>query len=151
MDKYLKMADVFDLPILGSRAEFFPLCLDESSAMIAAHAINSHDDLVESMQHYKQEAEQWEVRATNEASRAKDLEADVDSAKKQIELLKSQIERVHDSCSTLSHQEVLMRNILRFAFNGKIYTHELHAAHLDGRVTTSRGVDVGGCRIEGHN
>ena len=46
MDKYLKMADVFDLPILGSRAEFFPLCLNESSAMIAAHAINSHDELV---------------------------------------------------------------------------------------------------------
>ena len=46
MGKYLKMADVFDLPILGSRAEFFPLCLNESSAMIAAHAINSHDELV---------------------------------------------------------------------------------------------------------
>ncbi len=46
MSKYLKMADVFDLPILGSRAEFFPLCLNESSAMIAAHAINSHDELV---------------------------------------------------------------------------------------------------------
>ena len=47
MDKYLNMADVFDLPILGSRAEFFPLCLNESSAMIAAHAINSHDELVQ--------------------------------------------------------------------------------------------------------
>ena len=46
MGKYLKMADVFDLPILGSRAEFFPLCLNESSAVIAAHAINSHDELV---------------------------------------------------------------------------------------------------------
>ena len=46
MKEYLKMADVFDLPILGSRAEFFPLCLNESSAMIAAHAINSHDELV---------------------------------------------------------------------------------------------------------
>ena len=46
MGKYFKMADVFDLPILGSRAEFFPLCLNESSAMIAAHAINSHDELV---------------------------------------------------------------------------------------------------------
>ena len=46
MGKYLKMADVFGLPILGSRAEFFPLCLNESSAMIAAHAINSHDELV---------------------------------------------------------------------------------------------------------
>ena len=46
MGEYLKMADVFDLPILGSRAEFFPLCLNESSAMIAAHAINSHDELV---------------------------------------------------------------------------------------------------------
>ena len=46
MGKYLKMADVFDLPILGSRAEFFPLCLNESSAMIAAHAINSHGELV---------------------------------------------------------------------------------------------------------
>ena len=46
MGKYLKMADVFDLPILGSRAEFFPLCLNESSAMIAAHAINYHDELV---------------------------------------------------------------------------------------------------------
>lgn len=47
MKQYLKMEDVFDLPILGSRAEFFPLCLNESSAMIAAHAINSHDELVQ--------------------------------------------------------------------------------------------------------
>ena len=47
MKQYLKMVDVFDLPILGSRAEFFPLCLNESSAMIAAHAINSHDELVQ--------------------------------------------------------------------------------------------------------
>ena len=78
MGKYLKMADVFDLPILGSRAEFFPLCLNESSAMIAAHAINNHDELVENMQHYKQEAEQWEARATKAASRAQDLEVEVE-------------------------------------------------------------------------
>ena len=54
MDKYLKMADVFDLPILGSRAEFFPLCLNESSAMIAAHAINSHDELVAEVERLRQ-------------------------------------------------------------------------------------------------
>ena len=54
MGKYLKMADVFDLPILGSRAEFFPLCLNESSAMIAAHAINSHDELVAVVERLRQ-------------------------------------------------------------------------------------------------
>ena len=54
MGKYLKMADVFDLPILGSRAEFFPLCLNESSAMIAAHAINSHDELVAEVERLRQ-------------------------------------------------------------------------------------------------
>ena len=48
------MADVFDLPILGSRAEFFPLCLNESSAMIAAHAINSHDELVAEVERLRQ-------------------------------------------------------------------------------------------------
>ena len=57
MDKYLKMADVFDLPILGSRAEFFPLCLNESSAMIAAHAINSHDELVAEVERLTKYAE----------------------------------------------------------------------------------------------
>ena len=57
MDKYLKMADVFDLPILGSRAEFFPLCLNESSAMIAAHAINSHDELVAEVERLTKSAE----------------------------------------------------------------------------------------------
>ena len=55
MGKYLKMADVFDLPILGSRAEFFPLCLNESSAMIAAHAINSHDELVAEVERLRAE------------------------------------------------------------------------------------------------
>ena len=54
MKQYLKMADVFDLPILGSRAEFFPLCLNESSAMIAAHAINSHDELVAEVERLRQ-------------------------------------------------------------------------------------------------
>ena len=54
MKEYLKMADVFDLPILGSRAEFFPLCLNESSAMIAAHAINSHDELVAEVERLRQ-------------------------------------------------------------------------------------------------
>ena len=57
MGKYLKMADVFDLPILGSRAEFFPLCLNESSAMIAAHAINSHDELVAEVERLTKSAE----------------------------------------------------------------------------------------------
>ena len=57
MGKYLKMADVFDLPILGSRAEFFPLCLNESSAMIAAHAINSHDELVAEVERLTKYAE----------------------------------------------------------------------------------------------
>ena len=93
MDKYLKMADVFDLPILGSRAEFFPLCLNESSAMSAAHAINSHDELVENMQHYKQEAEQWEARATNEASRVKDLEEEVDRLRGLVEYLNTRLDR----------------------------------------------------------
>ena len=49
-----------------------------------SHAINSHDELVENMQHYKQEAEQWEVRATNEASRAQDLQAEVERLRESL-------------------------------------------------------------------
>lgn len=57
MDKYLKMADVFDLPIHGSSAEFFPLCLSKSAALIAAHAINSHDELVAEVERLRGENE----------------------------------------------------------------------------------------------
>ena len=87
MGKYLKMADVF----VGEykpkrRIDVWPpskhgetlVELSGSPAQYAAHAINSHDELVENMQHYKQEAEQWEARATKAASRAQDLEVEVE-------------------------------------------------------------------------
>lgn len=81
MDKYMKMSDYFvgnmipeDIVILDGGVATVIYTSEEA----AAHAINSHDELVKNMQHYKQEAEQWEARATNEASRAKDLEADVE-------------------------------------------------------------------------
>ena len=85
MGKYLKMADVFDLPILGSRAEFFPLCLNESSAMIAAHAINSHDELVaeverltSSLNHANSNHELFERQYYLEKDKCDDMQVEVE-------------------------------------------------------------------------
>ena len=84
MGKYLKMSGVFDFPVKPRHVNDengygFKLMLFHSvEAECAAHAINSHDELVENMQNYKQEAEQWEVRATKEASRVQDLVVEVE-------------------------------------------------------------------------
>lgn len=88
MGKYLKMADVFPIEIKTDDESGSLIC-DEDGIILESfagdkvadytlHAINSHDELVENMQHYKQESEQWEVRATKEASRAQDFEAEVE-------------------------------------------------------------------------
>jgi hypothetical protein len=41
-----------------------------------------------------------------------------------IELMKGEMARVHDSCSLMSHQEVWIRNVLKFAYNGKKYVSD---------------------------
>lgn len=123
MKEYFKMSDVFDYKVTGKDISGMDSGGLTNGLDLSAHAINSYDELV----------------------------AEVDSSKKQIELLVSQMQRVHDLCSLTSHQEVMIRNILRFACNGKIYKHEIHAANLDGRVTASRGVDIGGCILGDFN
>lgn len=76
MKDYLKMSDVFDCEVesdtdlmfsdsLGNIADFSGY---KTHCRYAAHAINSHDELVESMNHYKGESERWGSRATKEAS-----------------------------------------------------------------------------------
>ena len=88
MGKYLKMADVFPVEIRTDDESGSLIC-DEDGVILesfsgdkvadyALHAINSHDELVEKMQHYKQESERWEARATNEASRVQDLVVEVE-------------------------------------------------------------------------
>lgn len=82
MGKYLKMSDTFNgdvepkqLSGWKHQSRYVEL---KAIQVAAAHAINSHDELVEIMQHYKKEAEQWEARATNEASRVQDLVVEVE-------------------------------------------------------------------------
>ena len=84
MGKYFRMADVFKVGVSDAgikvRQNYIVEGVDDSFKPMeyATHAINSHDELVENMQHYKQEAEQWEARATKAASRAQDLEVEVE-------------------------------------------------------------------------
>lgn len=82
MGKYLKMADVFELKEVQ-----LPRSWSYKMVKHAAHAINSHDELVENMQHYKQESERWEERATNEASRVQDLVVEVERLRGENEAL----------------------------------------------------------------
>lgn len=56
-----------------------------------SHAINSHDELVKNMHHYKQEAEQWEARATKEASRAQDLKVEVERLQDRVTELEGEV------------------------------------------------------------
>lgn len=88
MDKYLKMSDMFGavgVKVRGSNGRHIMCddilvanCFCTDSANYTAHAINSHDELVENMLHYKQDAELWGARAVKEASRANDLQAEVE-------------------------------------------------------------------------
>ena len=102
MSKYLKMADVFDLPILGSRAEFFPLCLNESSAMIAAHAINSHDELVAeverltaSLNHANSNHELFERQYYLEKDRCEELQTEVERLRQALIDAATSLETIH--------------------------------------------------------
>ena len=86
MKEYLKMEYVFNLPLNADMYRVdFSVISDDKDAIIggfgidgmselAAHAINSHDELVENMQHYRAESERWEMQAVKEASRAAYLE-----------------------------------------------------------------------------
>lgn len=86
MEKYLKMSGFFvgsvsinaDGQICDDKYFRGSTDIAENYYEPICHAINSHDELVENMQHYKQDAEQWEARATKEASRAQDLLAEVE-------------------------------------------------------------------------
>ena len=88
MKEYLKMADVFggaevrirkDAPSLVDCCGVLAAnCLCPETAWHIAHAINSHDELVENMQHYKQEAEKWEARAVKEASMVQEFDLEVE-------------------------------------------------------------------------
>lgn len=101
MDKYLKMSDFFSGDVsdsIGHVAASYGLGVEQvifmgKHASAAAHAINSHDEIVENMQHYKQEAEQWESRATKEASRAQDLEAEVERLRGEVAYLNDRLEK----------------------------------------------------------
>ncbi|MGL4757037.1 MAG: hypothetical protein ACRCXB_32200, partial [Aeromonadaceae bacterium] len=79
MKKYLKMSDHFsggvgfdfDGDVFDNEVFFGTIDIEKCNAV--EHAINSHDELVENMNHYKVESEQWEARATKEASRCAEL------------------------------------------------------------------------------
>ena len=73
MGKYLKMADAF-------KGQEVKLPEQWSYEMVthAAHAINSHDELVENMLHYKKEAERWEAIAVKEASMVQEFDLEVE-------------------------------------------------------------------------
>lgn len=103
MDKYLKISDFIvgdvsvninhngDVSVQYDYAD--PDMIVRKTMDAIEHAINSHDELVESMQHYKQEAEQWEARATNEASRAQDFEDEVDRLRREVVYLSDRLEK----------------------------------------------------------
>ena len=87
MDKYLKMADVFVGEYKPAiRRDSFPahrygepsVELYGIPANYASHAINSHDELVENMLHYKKEAERWEAIAVKEASMVQEFDLEVE-------------------------------------------------------------------------
>lgn len=83
MKEYLKMSDVFcgDYHAKkmhdenGNGFSFMVAhCLE---AEYAAHAINSHDELVENYRIAAKERDEWEARACKEASRVNDLDEEV--------------------------------------------------------------------------
>lgn len=87
MKKYLKMSDVFDgrMPVSSfkvSRNETAVIdCngfniaspYDKSDSNSIVHAINSHDELVASLEAARAERDEWERRACKEASTVKAL------------------------------------------------------------------------------
>lgn len=101
MDKYLKMSSHFvgkvsintDGQICDDKYFRGSTDIAEDYYDPICHAINSHDELVENMQHYKQEEEKWEARATNEASRVQDLQAEVEQLRKEVVYLNDRLEK----------------------------------------------------------
>lgn len=95
MGKYLKMEDVFGGAEVGIRKDAPSLvdccgvlaanCLCPETAAHIAHAINSHDELVENVLHYEADALMWERRAVTEASRAQELVAKVERLRGEIQ------------------------------------------------------------------
>lgn len=95
MDKYLKMADAFGdvvtQKLVGDAYEIVSdtyghVCVVNTAgrADIVAHAINSHDELVGNMQHYKREAERWEAIAVKEASMVQEFDLEVERLRRQL-------------------------------------------------------------------
>ena len=103
MDKYLKMSSHFvgnvsinaDGQICDDKYFRGSTDIAEDYYEPICHAINSHDELVENMQHYKQEAEQWEARATSEASRVQDLQAEVERLRQALIDAATSLETIH--------------------------------------------------------
>lgn len=94
MGKYLKMADVFGVGVsvrdkaprlIECGGVLAANCLCERSAEYTAHAINSHDELVENALHYEADALMWERRAVTEASRAQELVAEVERLREALQ------------------------------------------------------------------
>ena len=81
MKDYLKMSNIFEGKIVSEfdcLTDYSGEPFGEVECRYAAHAINSHDELVENMQHYKQEAEKWEARAVKEASMVQEFDLEVE-------------------------------------------------------------------------
>lgn len=110
MKEYLKMDDVFDLPIKESEIMWMVAHDSPERLECAVHAINSHNELVENMMHYKQEAERWEGIATKEASMVREFDLEV-------ERLRADNERLKELNQQASH----MIDILSNAEHGKVY------------------------------
>ena len=98
MKQYLKMAGAFDLPVKTRHVHdengygFKLMLLHSVEAEYDAHAINSHDELVENMQHYKQEAEQWEARAVKEASMVQEFDLEVERLRAMVSRMQTYLD-----------------------------------------------------------
>lgn len=107
MDKYLKMADVFGdvvtQKLVGDAYEIMShsyghVCVvnTEERADMVAHAINSHDELVEVMNHYKSESRKWAARAVKDSSRANDLKDKVDELTRHLKMCATELSGMID-------------------------------------------------------
>ncbi|MGL4751450.1 MAG: hypothetical protein ACRCXB_03360 [Aeromonadaceae bacterium] len=103
MKEYLHMDDVFDLRLMDAcKLSVKPSCVwsawDDGVTPheYAAHAINSHDELVENMNHYKSEAEMWEGRAVREASAHADMIIEREGLLEEIERLRKAVDEVNE-------------------------------------------------------
>lgn len=106
MKEYLKMKDVFPDGVCVGTEEWMNgwfevrhvggSSIDEScdggyserDANYVAHAINSHDELVENYQLAYKERDEWEERACKEAARVNDLAEEVDRLRELLVIMK---------------------------------------------------------------